>query len=363
MRLFTSESVSEGHPDKVADYISDSILDAYLEQDPLARVACECLVANRLVVVSGEISSPAKVNIKEVVVKAMVELGYYDHYEITVALNTQSPDIAMGVNRRGAGDQGMMFGYACNDTVEMMPAPIMFAHKILKRLSNERKYKGMTMLMPDSKSQITVSYDDKGNVRDITDIVVSHQHAKSIPMPVLRNLITDIIVDELGVYMTGDTRILINPTGRFVVGGPEGDTGLTGRKIIVDTYGGMGRHGGGAFSGKDATKVDRTGAYMARHIAVSLVGNFLCTRCEVQLSYAIGVENPISINVDTFGTGILTDEQIIGLIKSNFDLRPYEMIEYLGLRKPIFTQLTNYGHFGKHGYPWEQVRGLDYVTQ
>lgn len=363
MRLFTSESVSEGHPDKVADYISDSILDAYLEQDAFARVACECLVASKMVVVSGEISAQGRVDVKAIVIKAMEELGYSGDYEIIIDINTQSPDIAMGVNRRGAGDQGMMFGYACTDTVEMMPAPIMFAHKILKRLSKERKYGSMTMLMPDAKSQITVSYDDKGNVRDITDIVVSHQHTKSVPMPVLRNLITNIIVDELGVYMTGDTRILINPTGRFVVGGPEGDTGLTGRKIIVDTYGGMGRHGGGAFSGKDATKVDRTGAYMARHIAVSLVGNFLCTRCEVQLSYAIGIEKPISINVDTFGTGILTDSDLVHLIRHNFDLRPYEMIEYLGLRKPIFTQLTNYGHFGKHGYPWEQVRGLDYVTQ
>ena len=365
MKLFTSESVSAGHPDKVADYISDSILDYYLKKDPEARVAVECMVAKGIVVVAGEVASFVILNndkIKVVIGKALIHLGYYEPYNIFVYINNQSPDIALGVDRRGAGDQGIMFGYACDDTPEFMPAPVMFAHRILKRLSQERKRGGEGAFGPDAKSQVTVEYDDDMKVLGITDIVVSQQHSADVTIEEVREWVLDIIIDELGGFMDDDTRVFINPTGRFVIGGPTGDTGLTGRKIIVDTYGGMGRHGGGAFSGKDATKVDRTGAYMARHIAVSLVGSLICKRCEVQLSYAIGIEEPISVNVNTFGTSFLTDEVVVDLIKTNFDLRPYSMIDYLDLRKPIFNQVTNYGHFGDKQWLWEQVKEIDYFV-
>lgn len=359
--LFTSESVSAGHPDKVADYISDSILDAYLECDAYSRVAVECMITKGRVFIAGEVTSTGSPDVRAVVKNAIRELGYYDDYKYTIALNTQSPDIAMGVNRAGAGDQGMMFGYACDDTVEKMPAPVMFAHRMLKRLEYEREQGKLFFdFEPDAKSQVTVEYDDDMRVVGITDVVVSQQHSSSISIEDVRESIEWLIWDELGLYMRPDTRIFINPTGRFVIGGPEGDTGLTGRKIIVDTYGGMGRHGGGAFSGKDPTKVDRSGAYMARHIAVSLVGNFLCKRCEVQISYAIGVEEPVSVNVETFGTGILDKEQFEALVRNNFDLRPQSMIDYLDLRRPIYRHVTNYGHFGKMDMPWEQVKGLDY---
>jgi len=363
--LFTSESVSAGHPDKVADYISDSILDYYVSRDPEAHVAVECMVSKGMVVVAGEVASIVTYNsdkIKVVIKEALIYLEYYTGYCIYVFINPQSPDIAMGVNRKGAGDQGMMFGYACEDTPEFMPAPVMFAHRILKRLSHERKLGGGGAFGPDAKSQVTVEYDDDMKVLGITDIVVSQQHSADITIEEVREWVLGIILDELGAFMDNDSRVFINPTGRFVIGGPDGDTGLTGRKIIVDTYGGMGRHGGGAFSGKDATKVDRTGAYMARHIAVSLVGSYICKRCEVQLSYAIGIEEPISVNVNTFGTSCLTDEVVVDLIKTNFDLRPYAMIDYLDLRKPIFSQVTNYGHFGDSKWPWEQVKEIDYFV-
>lgn len=369
--LFTSESVSMGHPDKLADQISDGVLDALLQQDPLSRVACETLVTTGVAIVAGEITTKAVIDYPTEIRKVIREVGYTDDEAginadtcaVMVTIDKQSPDIAQGVNSDdatgkeiGAGDQGLMFGYACNDTPELMPLPIALAHRILNRLTEARQKFHVDWLRPDSKSQVTIEYDGHRPVR-IDTVVVSTQHTPEVSNADIRNyVINEIIKRELPAELvTGEIKYHINPTGRFVVGGPHGDCGLTGRKIIVDTYGGWGRHGGGAFSGKDPTKVDRSAAYMARHVAKNIVASKLADRCEVQLAYAIGVTEPVSVYVDTEGTGRVSDERICEAVREMFPLTPGGIIKYLDLRRPIFRKTAAGGHFGRNEpeFTWE----------
>ena len=364
--LFTSESVTEGHPDKIADQISDAVLDAVLEQDPMGRVACEVLVTTGIAVVSGEITTTCYVDVPRIVRQTVEHIGYTDaafgfDSKTCGVLNTiqsQSPDIAMGVDTGGAGDQGLMFGFACNETPELMPLPVMMAHKLARRLSEVRRSGELPFLRPDGKSQVTVEYVD-GKPARIDAIVVSIQHHDTVSTEELREKVRTHVIDVVipSHMVDAGTKYHINPTGRFVIGGPHGDTGLTGRKIIVDTYGGMGRHGGGAFSGKDPTKVDRSACYMARYIAKNIVAAGLATRAEVQLAYAIGVAEPVSVNVNTFNTGTVPDERIVELIRENFPLTPAGIIRHLDLRRPIYRQTAAFGHFGRTeaSFSWEAV--------
>ena len=374
-KLFTSESVTEGHPDKLCDFISDSVLDSYLEKDPNARVACETVAGKGEVVLTGEISSTADVDIESVVRNAIKEVGYdnaeldidYRTCKIHLNLAKQSPDIALCVDKsleqkegedvvsEGAGDQGLMFGFACDETSEYMPLPIYLAHKLARRLAEVRKNGEISYLRPDGKVQVTVEYEDGVPLR-VDTIVVSAQHNADIDLDTLKKDIKEKVINKVvsEKLLDENTRYFINPTGRFVIGGPLGDAGLTGRKIIVDTYGGYARHGGGAFSGKDATKVDRSAAYIARFLAKNIVYNRYAKKCEIQLSYAIGVAKPVSIYVDTFGTGTIDEETLVKKIYDKFDLTPRGIINYLELQKPIFRKTTNYGHFGKPYLPWEK---------
>ena len=374
-KLFTSESVTEGHPDKLCDYISDSILDAYLALDPFSRVACETVCGKGEIYITGEITSKAKINIEEIVRNTIKDVGFknantdidYKTCNIIINISKQSPDIALGVDKSletkqgkiesiGAGDQGLMFGFACDETEELMPLPICLAHKLAKQLTMVRKENLINYIKPDGKVQVTVEYENEVPLR-IDTIVVSSQHTdlevlrKDIKKYVINKIVPSSLLDE-------NTKYYINPTGRFVIGGPYGDSGLTGRKIIVDTYGGYSRHGGGAFSGKDPTKVDRSACYMARHIAKNVVANKYAKKCEIQLAYAIGVAKPVSIYVDTFNTNTIPEEEIINKIKNKFDLTPSGIIDYLDLRKPIYKLTTNYGHFGKPNLSWEKIIDL-----
>ena len=388
--LFTSESVTEGHPDKMCDQISDAILDAIIAQDPEARVACEVAVTTGMVLVMGEISTVAQVDIPKLVRNTIREIGYdrakygfdADTCAVLVALDEQSPDISMGVQRAlevrnqvdgnsrleylGAGDQGLMFGYACDETPELMPLPISLAHRLAQRLSQVRKSGELAYLRPDGKAQVTVQYRDDRPVR-IDTVVVSTQHSPEITREQLeRDLLHHVINPLLPADLVdGETKYHINPTGRFVIGGPQGDAGLTGRKIIVDTYGGMARHGGGAFSGKDPTKVDRCAAYAARYVAKNIVAAGLASRCEIQVAYAIGMMHPVSLMVDTFGTGIISDGEITALVRKNFDLRPGAIIRDLDLRRPIYRQVAAYGHFGRPDLdlPWERIDKAELLRQ
>lgn len=384
--LFTSESVTEGHPDKVCDQISDAVLDAILEKDPQARVACETMATTGMVLVAGEITTSCYVDIPKIARKTIEEIGYVrakfgfdaDTCAVLTAINEQSPDIAQGVDESlekkedqsdeldttGAGDQGMMFGYACNETKEYMPMPISLAHKLSKRLTDVRKEGIVDYLRPDGKTQVTVEYHD-GRPARIENIVVSTQHKEDVELEriredIIKHVISVIVPEDM---LDEDTKYYVNPTGRFVIGGPMGDAGLTGRKIIVDTYGGFGRHGGGAFSGKDPTKVDRSASYAARYIAKNIVAAGLADKCEIGLAYAIGVAKPLSIYVETFGTGKVTDERLIELINKYFDLRPAAIIRDLDLRRPIYKQTAAYGHFGRDDLdlPWEKTDKADYL--
>jgi len=369
--LFTSESVTEGHPDKVADQVSDSILDALLAQDPKSRVACETLVTTGLCVVAGEITTTAGIDYAAIVRKTICDIGYnggdsgFDGSKcgVMIALGKQSPDIALGVDThtnkdkdQGAGDQGMMFGYATNETPELMPLPITLAHQLGLRLAKLRKTNALEWLQPDGKTQVTVEYVDDKPVR-IDTIVISNQHSPDISQAQIKKALIKNVIEPIlpKQYVKGQIKYHINPTGRFVTGGPVGDAGLTGRKIIVDTYGGMGRHGGGAFSGKDPSKVDRSAAYMARYIAKNVVAAKLAERCEIQLAYAIGVARPVSINVNTFGTGAIEEAAISDIVQDSFDCRPAAIIETLSLRKPIYLKTASYGHFGRKEFPWENT--------
>ncbi|WP_314062986.1 methionine adenosyltransferase [Abiotrophia defectiva] len=382
-KLFTSESVTEGHPDKVADQISDAILDAILTQDPLARVACETAVNTGLVLVFGEVSTTAYVDIQQIVRETIKGIGYNssdygfdgDNVAVLVALDEQSPDIAQGVDAAietrdeatdqliGAGDQGLMFGYACDETEEFMPLPIALSHRLAKRLSEVRKSGQLAYLRPDGKSQVTVEYGEDGQALRVDTVVISTQHAPEATLETVRqDVIEQVVKPVIPAHLLDDqTRFLINPTGRFVIGGPKGDSGLTGRKIIVDTYGGYARHGGGAFSGKDATKVDRSASYMARYIAKNIVAAGLAKRCEVQLAYAIGVAQPVSIRIETFGTGVVSESRLVQAVRQLFDLTPDGIIRTLALRRPIYKQTAAYGHFGRQDVvlPWEQVNKVD----
>ena len=382
-KLFTSESVTEGHPDKVADQISDAILDAILTQDPLARVACETAVNTGLVLVFGEVSTTAYVDIQQIVRETIKGIGYNssdygfdgDNVAVLVALDEQSPDIAQGVDAAietrdeatdqliGAGDQGLMFGYACDETEEFMPLPIALSHRLAKRLSEVRKSGQLAYLRPDGKSQVTVEYGEDGQALRVDTVVISTQHAPEATLETVRqDVIEQVVKPVIPAHLLDDqTRFLINPTGRFVIGGPKGDSGLTGRKIIVDTYGGYARHGGGAFSGKDATKVDRSASYMARYIAKNIVAAGLSKRCEVQLAYAIGVAQPVSIRIETFETGIVSESRLVQAVRQLFDLTPDGIIRTLALRRPIYKQTAAYGHFGRQDVvlPWEQVNKVD----
>ncbi len=370
---FTSESVTEGHPDKLCDQVSDAILDACLEQDAFSRVACESAAKTGMILVMGEITTKANLNFDDIIRQTVLDIGY-DHSDksfdgntsaVQVAISKQSEDIAMGLNQSaknlGAGDQGMMFGYACDETDELMPLPIILAHKLTRRLAEVRKENILKWAYPDGKSQVTVEYCEGIPVR-VDTIIVSTQHSKDVDIEtvregVIKNVIETAVPKEL---IDKDTKMFVNPTGRFVIGGPKGDAGVTGRKIIVDTYGGMGRHGGGAFSGKDSTKVDRSGAYAARQVAKSVVASKLAKRCEIQISYAIGVARPLNIDVETFGTGSINDQEISKLISKSFDLRPGVIIKELDLRKPIFKQVASYGHFGRSDLDlsWEKEKSL-----
>lgn len=364
--LFTSESVTEGHPDKVCDKIADSILDAYLEQDKNAHVACEVTATTGLVLVMGEVSANANVDIQKIVRNTVDEIGYNrgklgfdaENLAVLVALDKQSPDIAMGVgDDEGAGDQGMMFGFASNETEEYMPAPVMFAHRLTKRLTECRKQHIVDYLRPDGKAQVTVEYDENKKISRIDSVVLSTQHSEDVDIETLRKFIKEEVIEKVlpNNLLDKDTKYYINPTGRFVIGGPKGDSGVTGRKIIVDTYGGYARHGGGAFSGKDPSKVDRSAAYMARYIAKNLVAAGFADKIEIGLSYAIGVSEPTSIMVTTFGTAKVSDDKIISAIRKTFPLTPKGIINCLNLRRPIYALTTNYGHFGKDYLPWEQL--------
>lgn len=375
-RLFTSESVTEGHPDKLCDYISDSVLDAYFEKDPYSRVACETVAGKGQILVTGEITSNAEVDIEQIVRNAIKEVGFdnsetdidYRTCKVLLNISKQSADIALGVDKslenkegskeesEGAGDQGMMFGFATDETEDYMPMPIYLAHKLAKRLTEVRKEKIIDYIRPDGKVQVTVEYE-KDKPSRIDAIVVSTQHNSDVDMNKLKSDIKEYVIKPIvpAELLDDETKYYINPTGRFVIGGPLGDSGLTGRKIIVDTYGGYSRHGGGAFSGKDPTKVDRSAAYMARFIAKNIVANGLAKKCEIQLSYAIGVAEPLSIYVDTFGTGTIPDGEIVKKIRKTFKLTPRGIIESLDLRRPIYKKTTNYGHFGKKDLPWEQL--------
>ena len=381
--LFTSESVTEGHPDKLCDQISDAILDALLEQDPMSRVACETATTTGLVMVMGEITTKGYVDIQKIVRNTIREVGYTrgkfgfdaDNCAVLTAIDEQSTDIAMGVNKAleakentmsddeieaiGAGDQGMMFGYASNETPEMMPYPISLAHKLALRLTKVRKDGTLAYLRPDGKTQVTVEYDEAGKPVRLDAVVLSTQHSEDVTQEQIHKDIKKYVFDEIlpAELVDENTKFFINPTGRFVIGGPHGDSGLTGRKIIVDTYGGMARHGGGAFSGKDCTKVDRSAAYAARYVAKNIVAAGLADKCEIQLSYAIGVAHPTSVRVDTFGTGKLPDVKLVEIIRENFDLRPAGIIKMLDLRRPIYKQTAAYGHFGRNDLdlPWEKL--------
>ncbi|MBE3572553.1 MAG: methionine adenosyltransferase [Moorella humiferrea] len=388
-KLFTSESVTEGHPDKIADRIADAVLDAIIEKDPQARVACECLVSTGLVLVAGQITTSCYVDIPRVARETIREVGYTrakfgfdcDTCAVITSIDEQSPDIAMGVNEAwekkeglaadevetlGAGDQGMMFGYATRETPEYMPMPIALAHRLTRRLAEVRKERILPYLRPDGKSQVTVEYEDGRPVR-VDTVVISTQHHPDINMATLRNEVLETVIKPVipAEMLDNRTRYFINPTGRFVIGGPQGDTGLTGRKIIVDTYGGMARHGGGALSGKDPTKVDRSAAYAARYVAKNVVAAGLADRCEVQVAYAIGVARPVSISVETYGTGKISDERLVELIKAHFDLRPGAIIRDLDLRRPIYKQVAVYGHFGRTDLdlPWERLDKVEALQE
>lgn len=374
-KLFTSESVTEGHPDKLCDYISDSILDAHLAKDENSRVACETVAGKGEIFITGEITSTAEVNIEEIAREAIKEIGYdnentdmdYRTCKITINVSKQSPDIALGVDKsqetkkgelesEGAGDQGIMFGFACDETEELMPLPILLAHKLARRLTQVRKENIVENLRPDGKTQVTIEYDGSTPIR-VDTIVISTQHKAEADLETLKKDIKEKVIKEVvpEELLDENTKYFINPTGRFVIGGPLGDSGLTGRKIIVDTYGGYARHGGGAFSGKDATKVDRSAAYIARHIAKTIVAKKYAKKCEIQFSYAIGVAKPVSIYVDTYGTNTIPEEEIVKKIEETFDLTPRGIINYLKLREPIYRKTTNYGHFGKEELEWEKV--------
>ena len=388
-KLFTSESVTEGHPDKLCDQVSDGVLDAVLAQDPMARVACETCTTTGVVMVMGEMTTTANISVEEIVRDTVKKIGYdgsgesfdYKTCAVLTALHGQSPDIAMGVdsameNREGgkdqydligAGDQGMMFGYACRETKELMPAPITFAHELTRKLAEVRKNGKVPFILPDGKSQVSVVYDENGNPERFDNIVISTQHLDAASLEQVREaVIEEVIYQAVPKRMiTADTKIYVNPTGRFVIGGPQGDSGLTGRKIIVDTYGGYARHGGGAFSGKDPTKVDRTGAYYSRYIAKNLVAAGLADKCELQLAYAIGVAQPVSVLVDTFGTGKLSDIQLADIVRKHFDMRPAAMIEELELRKPVYQQVAAYGHMGRPDLDlaWERTTKAEVLKQ
>ena len=367
--LFTSESVTEGHPDKICDQISDAILDEILTHDPDARVACETCASTGLVHIMGEITTNCYVDFQKVVREVVADIGYTrakfgfdaDTCAVISNIDGQSPDIALGTNDQvgGAGDQGMMFGYACDETDVLMPAPIDLAHKLARQLTDVRKSGKLSWLRPDGKSQVTVEYGDDGKVLSCPAIVVSTQHDPDIALKELREAVVEEIIKPIipAQYITKDTKFYVNPTGRFVVGGPVGDTGLTGRKIIVDTYGGSAAHGGGCFSGKDPTKVDRSAAYMARYIAKNLVAAGLCRKCQIELAYAIGVAHPVSVLVDTYGTGVLDEEKLSAIVNDCFDMRPAKIIEHLDLRRPIYEQTAAYGHFGRTDVdlPWEHT--------
>ncbi|MBG56136.1 MAG: methionine adenosyltransferase [Deltaproteobacteria bacterium] len=379
--LFTSESVTEGHPDKMSDQISDAILDALIEQDPFSRVACETLVTTGMVIVAGEVTSKAVIDMQKIVRNTIEQIGYVDSkmgfdYKtcaVLISLDKQSPNIAQGVNEgegshteQGAGDQGLMFGYACEETSELMPLPIQLAHRLTERLTEVRKKGKLEYLRPDGKSQVTVRYVD-GEPISVEAVVISTQHSDEVSQDriredIIKNVIKEVIPSK---YLNGSPKFHINPTGLFVIGGPQGDCGLTGRKIIVDTYGGMGRHGGGAFSGKDPSKVDRSAAYAARHVAKNLVAAGLASRCEVQLAYAIGVAEPVSVSVDTFGTGKIEESKIINLIRDNFELKPAGLISFLKLMRPIYQKTSAYGHFGREipEFTWEARDKADQIRK
>ena len=385
--LFTSESVTEGHPDKICDQISDAVLDDIYAHDPQARVACETTVTTGQILVMGEISSTHKPDVAKIARKVVCDIGYDDGAKcfdgnscaVLVALDEQSPDIAMGVdkslelkdgeddiyNLHGAGDQGMMFGFACDETPELMPLPISLAHKLSKRLTEVRKNGTLAYLRADGKSQVTVQYDENGKPESVTAVVVSSQHSADVELAQIREDIKKHVIEPIipAELMTAETKIFVNPTGRFVTGGPQGDSGLTGRKIIVDTYGGYSRHGGGAFSGKDPTKVDRSAAYAARYVAKNIVAAGLASKCEVQLAYAIGVAKPVSVMVDTFGTGTIADDKISEIVNKVFDLRPAAIIDTLKLRAPIYRQLAAYGHVGREDLDvqWEKTDKVDAI--
>ncbi len=373
-QIFTSESVTEGHPDKIADQISDAVLDAVMAQDPLGRVACEVLVTTGICVVAGELTTTCYVDVPRLVRQTIEHVGYTDALwgfdcntcGVMNAIQSQSPDIAMGVDTGGAGDQGMMFGYACNETDELMPLPIMMAHKLVRRLSEVRRAGLVDFLRPDGKSQVSVEYVD-GAPKRIDAVVVSTQHSDAVSIETVRAEVKKHIIDPVVPpdMVDANTRYHINPTGRFVIGGPHGDTGLTGRKIIVDTYGGMGRHGGGAFSGKDPTKVDRSACYMARYIAKNIVAAGLASRCEVQLAYAIGVAEPVSVMANTFGTGIVPEEKITALIREHFPLTPRGIIDHLKLRRPIYRPTAAFGHFGRteESFSWEATDKMEALRE